>query len=184
MEKYGYFAVFLLAFIDHTGTPGGLLLSIGVSTAGYLDIYLIFLISFLAGIVGDIVFYLIGRYGGKKILNRLTKDRESVCEKVDNASALFNKHRSSVVLWGRFPPFIGKYVMVLAGTLSFPFYQFVILSAFGGLIMVALYGIPYYFLGNELNHLFESKTLALYLTIAILFLQLLVSWIWTVMKRD
>lgn len=42
VEQYGYVAVFFLAFIDHTGTPGGLLLSIGVATAGHLDIRFVF----------------------------------------------------------------------------------------------------------------------------------------------
>ncbi len=183
LEQYGYFAVFLLAFIDHTGIPGGLLLSIGVASTGYLDIYAVFLLSFLGGLVGDLVFYLLGFYGGRKILKRFSTDRKTLSEKVEKASSFFKKQGNIAVVFGRFPAFIGKYVMALAGVFSFPLYKFFILSVVGGLLMIIVYGLPYYLMGNKLNYIFENKMLALYLTLILLVLHLFISWILVLLKR-
>lgn len=137
----------------------------------------------MGGFVGDIVFYLIGFYGGKKILNRLAIKKKSLSGAIDRASVFLRKHEGNAVLWGRFPAFIGKYVMVVAGMLSFSFYRFLLFSAVGGLLMVAVYGIPYYLLGSELNQFFGIKTLTLYLTVVVLVLNIVASWIWAELKK-
>ncbi|MDP3985235.1 MAG: DedA family protein [bacterium] len=183
IEQYGYLAIFVITMLDHTGTPIAVLSGVGVATAGLLEVHTVLLVSFIGGWVGDVLLYGIGYYGGKHALRHFARRSTSVAHASEKISGWFDSYGTSVLIWGRFAAVIGKYLSVVAGSLEYPFIKFMALSFLGGLIMVLLFGVPTYFIGNELNAAFQNSQFTFYLTLGIIVVQLVGTKLWFSRKR-
>src|SRR5262249_32807475 len=79
IADYGYLAVFLIVFMETAGVPlpGEITLILaGVAAhGGSLDLPLAIAVGALAAILGDNVGYVIGRYGGRRVVLRLPPSR-------------------------------------------------------------------------------------------------------------
>jgi len=183
IEIYGLFAVFVGAAIDHTGTPTALLLSVGLASAGILDIRWVLLIATLGSLAGDILLYAIGKYGGKPFLTKIEKKRPRVSRYTKKITHWFDTYGNSVVVWGRFAALVGRYVSLVCGILEYRFIKFLLFSLIGNIFLTLLFGIPTYLIGEKVNRFLDNGWISFLLIGAIVMLQIVLTWIWYLLRR-
>lgn len=69
-------------------------------------------------------------------------------EKVEQATAAFNRNQDQTMLVGRFIPFVGLFVPIMAGTVDMTWRQFRFYNLLGSLLWVASCCAVGYFFGN------------------------------------
>jgi len=128
--EYGYYAIFLLVFLQEVGFPSPIPNEFILIFSGYLcSLGTLFLpFNVLAAVGGDLVagfmLYVIFRYFGNLILQRKPKWIPISQTKLDNISQHIKKKGVWFVFVGRLTPFIRGYVAVLSGLMQFPFKKY------------------------------------------------------------
>jgi undecaprenyl-diphosphatase len=136
-EQFGYPLLALLVGGESAGLglPGetGMVIAGVLAKQGQLDLRLVLLIGVVAAIVGDNVGYLIGRYGGRRLLEHpgpLLKQRHMILER---GQPFYEKHGPKAVFFGRWIPGIRVAAVWLAGINHMPWRRFMPWNALGGI---------------------------------------------------
>lgn len=157
VQDYGmwtYALIFIIIFCE-TGLvvtpflPGdSILFATGaLASIGVLKIFPLFMVFYLAAVIGDTVNYHIGQKIGNKIL-----DKEDVKyinkEYLKRAHSFYEKHGSMTIVLGRFIPIIRTFVPFVAGIGEMSYPKFITYNILGGLLWVVLFLGGGYFFGN------------------------------------
>lgn len=157
IQNYGmwtYALLFLLIFCE-TGLvvtpflPGdSVLFATGaLASIGSLNVFPLFIIFYLAAVIGDTANYHIGQKIGTKIL-----EKENVKfinkEYLNRAHSFYKKHGSMTIVLGRFIPIIRTFVPFVAGIGEMSYSKFIIYNMLGGFFWVTLFLGGGYFFGN------------------------------------
>ena len=110
-------------------------------------------------IIGDNIGYLIGHWGGYRLLVRYGHHVGLHDSRIKIARYLFLRYGGAVVFFGRFVSILRAYAALLAGTTRMPWRWFVLYNAAGGVVWSTLYGLAAYFLGNTVDRM--SRPLAI-----------------------
>jgi membrane protein DedA with SNARE-associated domain len=154
--RYGYWAVFLLIFLESAGVPlpgETTLIAASIFSAAThgLDISLIITAAAAGAILGDNLGYWVGHHYGMRFLRRyghyvhLSEDRLKI------GKWLFRKYGGRVVFFGRFTAFLRTYAALMAGALNFPPRQFFFWNASGGIFWAGFFGLGGYLFGQAVN---------------------------------
>lgn len=156
-QNYGvwtYILIFLIIFCE-TGLvitpflPGdSILFATGaLASIGSLKILILFMLFYMAAVIGDTVNYYIGQKVGNKILEK--KDVKYINkEYLKKANIFYEKHGSMTIVVGRFIPIIRTFVPFVAGIGEMSYSKFIIYNMLGGLLWVTLFLGGGYFFGN------------------------------------
>ncbi|MBV7271665.1 DedA family protein [Clostridiaceae bacterium UIB06] len=157
VQDYGiwtYVLIFIIIFCE-TGLvvtpflPGdSILFATGaLASIGVLKIIPLFMIFYLAAVIGDTVNYHIGQKIGNKIL-----DKEDVKyinkEYLKKAHSFYEKHGSMTIVVGRFIPIIRTFVPFVAGIGEMSYSKFITYNILGGFMWVVLFLWGGYFFGD------------------------------------
>lgn len=175
LNQYGYIAVFIFAMLDHTGTPGAVMIAAGLAAAGILNFWAVLIVSILGGLAGDWLLYAIGRWAGAPVLNHFVVKKPGVQAAKEKVSGWIDTYGGTVVIWARFVAIVGRYASLVYGMFRYPVLKFTLYSLIGGIIMVLAFGIPTYYIGEQLNQALENPLFTFYLTTVVIILQLLIS---------
>jgi membrane protein DedA with SNARE-associated domain len=125
LESAGYGAVFVLSFISSMGLPVGSELAIiggGAFASGkikdvghHLNLPAVIILATAAEVLGSLVGYAIGRYGGRPLVDRFGKYVLLTHKDLDRAEAWFARRGEPVVFFGRFIPLLRSFVSFAAG---------------------------------------------------------------------
>lgn len=128
--SYGYFGIFLASMVGSATILLPLPSSILVFTAAsVLNPFLVGLFAAAGCVLGEMPGFAIGT-GGRKLLEKRWKKR------IDDAERLFHKHGGFwVILFFAATPLPDDVTGIVAGTLKYPFKNFIIASFIGKLIM-------------------------------------------------
>lgn len=108
---------------------------------GTLQFGLALLVATAASVLGALILYAVGRYGGRPMLLRHGRLLRIKAEHLDRADAWFDNHGPKIVLLGRLVPGLRSLVSVPAGAATMPIGLFVALTAIGsGVWNAALIG--------------------------------------------
>ena len=109
LETWGYLAVFILSFISSMGLPVGAEVAIiygGVLASGQianephpLNLFAVIAVATLAEVLGSLVGYLIGYFGGRPLVDRVGKYVLLTHKDLDRAEAWFARRGEPVVLF-------------------------------------------------------------------------------------
>jgi len=115
----------------HSSSGAGTYVALSLAaTAGYL--------------LGCVIGWLIGRYGGRELLERHGRWFHLTPEKLDRADAWFHRWDRPGVLIGTMTPVVRSFVAIPAGLFEMPFAQFLGLAAIGSAVWsFAFVGIGY-----------------------------------------
>lgn len=145
LQQYGYPALALSILIASAGVPlpiSFVLLAAGAFSAlGDFNIFLLLLIALSASVCGDSIGYLIGRFGGSKLLNWLSRQQRSrfvstgTLARIEQSRAYFHQRGGWAIFLSRFLlSGLGGTVNLLAGAEFYPYPRFLLLDISGEFI--------------------------------------------------
>jgi membrane-associated protein len=153
IKTAGYFGVTAIIFAESGLLVGfffpgdSLLFTAGVlAGAGFLNVWILVPLVFLAAVLGDNV----GYYIGKKVGEKLFQKEESFFfrrSNVDKAKAFFEKHGQRSIVLARFVPVVRTFVPTVAGVGQMHYGQFFRANLLGGALWACGLPILGYFLG-------------------------------------
>jgi len=144
IKLIGYPSMFLLMIIE--GPIVTILAAFGAKI-GFFNMYIVFLLSIFGDVLGDVIFYSIGYYGGEKMLlkaENILKIKSSTVEKLKN---LFSKHGKKTIVAVKSTTGLCWITFILAGTAKMKFEDFLSSSFLGGIIWSGFLVFVGYFFG-------------------------------------
>ncbi len=152
VEVAGYPLLFLVVMAESSGVPvpgeTGLITAAILASQGKLQIELVIVVAAAAAIVGDNIGYLIGRKGGRWILERPGRFHRERLRVLELGEPFFERHGPKAVFFGRFLLGLRVWASWLAGATRMPWRSFVVWNALGGICWATGIGLLAYFLGN------------------------------------
>lgn len=153
-DVWTYGLLFLVIFLE-TGLvvmpflPGDSLLFVAGAFAATdaLDIKWVFLVIFIAAIIGDTVNYHIGKFIGPKVF---VKEQSWLFHKehLARAQRFYEKHGGKTIILARFIPVIRTFAPFVAGIGRMQYLRFLSYNALGALLWCILFILGGYYFGN------------------------------------
>lgn len=151
-----YTVLFLVIFIE-TGLvampflPGdSLLFTAGLfARTGHLQMSLLFILLFVAAVLGDNSNYWIGRKIGLKVFNLKFKNKALVKkEYLDRTHEFFEKHGTKAIIMARFVPFVRTFAPFAAGVGEMNYKKYLLFDVIGGALWIGSLTTAGYLLGE------------------------------------
>ncbi|WP_167631013.1 DedA family protein [Mariprofundus ferrooxydans] len=155
MVEYGYFGLFGTVFVENFGIPlpgqsalmGGAMLA----RSGDMDMARVFFVAWSAAFSGDVIGYLIGRYLGRRVLDRLPVSNITIA-KVDRAYA---RHGGALIVFSRFIEGFRQINGIIAGSLGMAWKAFLLFNAIGAFLWCSVWGLGLYYAADTILHLWQ-----------------------------
>ncbi len=160
VSHIGYPLLFLLVMAESGGVPvpgetaliGGAVLA----SRGQLKIELVIALAAAAAITGDNLGYLIGRKGGRWLLERPGRFHRQRLQVLATGQPFFERHGPKAVFFGRFLLGLRIWASWLAGATRMPWPSFVFWNACGGICWATGVGLLAYFLGHSAGNAIQA----------------------------
>jgi undecaprenyl-diphosphatase len=156
----GYLILFALVGIESAGVPvpgETALITAGVlAHRGQFSIELVIAVAAGAAMIGDNVGYLIGRTGGRRLLERpglLEHHRHAI---LATGEPFFAKHGPKAVFLGRWVAGLRIAAAWLAGITNMPWPTFLLWNALGAVAWATSVGLLAYYLGPTAERVFKA----------------------------
>jgi membrane-associated protein len=160
VSNVGYPLLFLLVMGESSGVPipgETALITAGVlASQGKLQIEVVIVLAASAAIVGDNIGYVIGRKGGRWLLERPGAFYRQRQEVLRVGEPFFQRHGSKAVFFGRFILGLRVWASWLAGATRMHWARFVLWNALGGIAWATGVGLIAYFLGHSASNALET----------------------------
>jgi membrane-associated protein len=160
VEVAGYPLLFLLVMGESSGVPipgeTALITAAVLASRGKLQIESVIALAAIAAIVGDNIGYLIGRKGGRWLLERPGRFHRQRLEVLRTGEPFFERHGPKAVYLGRFVLGLRVWASWLAGATRMPWRSFLLWNALGGISWAIAIGLLAYFLGSSAGNAIEA----------------------------
>ncbi|MGA2455351.1 MAG: DedA family protein [Solirubrobacteraceae bacterium] len=160
VQTFGYPLLFVLVMSESGGAPipgETSLIAAGVlASQGKLQIELVIALAAAAAIVGDNIGYVIGRKGGRWLLQRPGAFQRQRLEVLRVGEPFFETHGPKAVFFGRFVLGLRVWASWLAGATRMHWRSFVLWNALGGIAWASAIGLLAYFLGHSAGSAVEA----------------------------
>jgi undecaprenyl-diphosphatase len=157
--RLGYLVLFALVGIESSGVPvpgETALVTAGVlAHHGRFHIELVIVVAAAAAIIGDNVGYVIGRTGGRRLLERPGMFERHRREILNRGEPFFAKHGPKAVFLGRWIAGLRIAASWLAGISHMPWPTFLFWNALGGIAWATSVGLAAYYLGPTAEEVFK-----------------------------
>ncbi|HVV12069.1 DedA family protein [Amycolatopsis sp.] len=143
LDHYGYAAIAGLITLEDFGVPvpGETVLIVGAiyAGAGRLDLVMVALLGFLGAVVGDNIGYLIGRVGGRRLVEKFGRYILLTPERIGTAEQLFTLYGGGIIIVARFVEGLRQTNGIIAGLTGMGWAKFVAYNALGAALWVGLW---------------------------------------------
>ncbi len=160
VQVFGYPLLFLIVMSESGGVPvpgeTALITAAVLASQGKLKIELVIALAAGGAIVGDNLGYLIGRKGGRWLLERpgpFLRQRKQV---LLTGQPFFDRHGPKAVFFGRFVLGLRVWASWLAGATHMHWRSFVLWNALGGITWATAIGVIAYSLGHSAGNAIEA----------------------------
>jgi len=141
--RYGYFVFFIAVFLEQFGVPipsAPVLIAAGALAAhGHLSFFKLLVLGVVASLMGDLVWYQLGRTRGHDVLRflcRLSLEPDSCVRHTEN---VFARHGDRALLLAKFIPGFGVAVPPMAGHLGMRLARFILLDVLGAILWICAF---------------------------------------------
>jgi membrane protein DedA with SNARE-associated domain len=149
----GYPLLLLLVMAESAGVPvpgeTALILGSALASQHRLSLLLVIVLAAAGAIVGDNIGYLIGRKGGRWLLERPGRFARQRREVLSVGEPFFDRHGPKAVFFGRWILGLRTWASWLAGANAMPWTSFALWNALGGVSWATSIGLLAYFLGHS-----------------------------------
>lgn len=149
--QLGYLGVFLVISLEYAcfPIPSEMVLPfVGMSIPQTtLSFFPSFMVSLLAGLLGSLICYAIGLWGGVPLLNKLQTKSQNLAKALSTFNQWFGRYGRWAVLFSRVIPLTRTYISLFAGVNHMSVLEFLLYSATG----VALWNLVLMSLGFYLG---------------------------------
>jgi membrane protein DedA with SNARE-associated domain len=157
VDQYGYGGLFVALAIANIGAPVGseliLPVSGGLTATGHLPfLWLTIVVAVVAELFGGTIGYLIGRFGGRPLIDRYGRYLHLTHANLDRVQFFFERYGSFSIFVCRFIPVIRGIVSIPAGLARMNLAHFYLWYACGSLLFCG--GLI--LLGSALGHHIDS----------------------------
>jgi membrane protein DedA with SNARE-associated domain len=160
VSRVGYPLLFAMVMAESSGflIPGetALIAASVLASQGKLKIELVIPLAAAAAIVGDNVGYVIGRKGGRWLLERPGRFYRQRQEVLRIGEPFFERHGPKAVFFGRFLLGLRVWASWLAGGTRMHWRSFLLWNALGGITWATVVGLVAYFLGHSAGNAIQT----------------------------
>ncbi len=151
--RYGYAVVFAGVFLENTGlpVPGETALLAGAALAhfGRLSFWPVVVTAIVAAILGDNMGFLIGRQGGRRVLERYGSRFGVTTARLADFDRFFDRHGAKTVFVARFITGLRVVGAILAGASGLRWPTFLFFNATGAVVWCTAVAAVGYTLANS-----------------------------------
>lgn len=155
LREYGVLALFCTIFLESLGAPvpgeSALIASSVMAAEGDLKISQVFLAVWIAAVLGDNTGYLIGRIGGRVLLQRYGWIVKLTPARLTEFEDLFRRRGAMIVVGARFVVVLRQLNGVIAGSMAMPWGRFLVANVIGAALWTTVWCLGPYFLGDLFN---------------------------------
>lgn len=138
--RYGYILMFLVMLVEGPAVTASAALG---AALGHFNVFTVFVLSFFANFLPDVLYYGLGKWGGQWVLDRFGA-RVGIREtRRDRAAETIDRHLGLWLLFIKTIPFISPPGLAVMGALGIPIKRFIWWDA----ILVALTSLVFVLLG-------------------------------------
>ena len=152
-DAIGYPAAGLGILIESAGVPfpgETMLLAVAAyAAAGNLDIRVVVAFGAVGAMMGANLGYGIGHFGGRPLLERLSRVFRFSTSHMSRSEQFFARHGGVTVLIGRFVIGLRSWASLMAGMSRMPIWAFELYSAIGGIAWAIVIGTVGFYLGSN-----------------------------------
>lgn len=155
LASYGYAALFACVLAEQLGLPvpaAPLLLAAGaLANAGKLNLAVALLLAVAASLVGDTVWYYLGKTRGMAVLRLLCKIslEPDVCVRQTNAA--YSKHGTRWLLFAKFIPGVSTIAPPMAGIYRVNLWRFIAADGTGAGLWAGVYLFAGWWFGGQIE---------------------------------
>lgn len=149
IESYGLLIVFIVVLLEYMNLPGfpaGVILPFaGAWSAKRSDFVIAFLVTVIAGVIGSIILYYLGKFGGEKIMKIATGKSPKLREKMEQLNQKIESKGAYAVFISKLLPMVRTLIGIPAGALHMNLTRYVVASTLGIVIWNGvLFGFGYF----------------------------------------
>jgi len=144
IKTIGYPLMLLIMILEG---PIMTILASFAASLGFFNIFIVFILSITGDIVGDMILYAIGYFGGNAALYRAEKVLKVKPEIVAKMENLFRKHGKKTIFAVKSTTGLCWITFIAAGSVRMRFKDFLLASFLGGLLWSGFLVIVGYFFG-------------------------------------
>lgn len=172
LAQYGYWALFIVLFAESLGLPlpGEALLvaSAFLVLHGQMHIIWVAIVAIVAAILGDNTGYMIGRWGGRRLIVRYGGCIGITAEHLAKTERFFVRFGAEVVFVARFIPVLRQLNGLVAGVARMSWRRFIVYNMLGALLWVGAWTVAVFLLGQQVElWLVHVHDLATWLVISV-----------------
>ncbi len=146
LGRYGYWVLLPIAVIEG---PAITMVAGALVAAGQMDGVTAAILLIIADLVGDGLYYALGRFGHGPLARRLTKWLKVTPERLAKLEQRFRANDWKLILIGKTQG-LGSVILYFAGASRMPFVRYMVLNLLGTVPKVIVFELIGYFLGAAL----------------------------------
>jgi membrane protein DedA with SNARE-associated domain len=152
VRQYGLVAIFAIIYLESLGAPlpGESTLIAGSVLAARGDVPMagLFLVAWIAAMLGDSTGYAIGRFGGRPLLKRYGWIVRLTPARLAELERLFRRRGPIIVVGARFVVVLRQLNGLVAGSVAMRWRRFAIANTLGAALWAAAWTVGPYLLGD------------------------------------
>lgn len=181
LNHYGYLAVALIVLIESFGPPlPGETVIIAASIyagAGTLNIWAVAGIAFAAAVIGDNLGFVIGRRGGRKLIEKYGRYIGATPERYGKAERFFLRHGHWIVIVARFIEGLRQLNGIIAGASGMRWRTFAVSQSLGAAVWVACWTTVGYTAGSHITVIYDAVARVGYVLVGLIVVAAVVWWL-------
>ena len=158
--RYGELVLFVVVLAEQVGLPipaVPVLLAAGaLAGAGNMSLPAAIGLALVACLLGDLLWYYLGRYRGARVLGllcRISLEPDYCVRRTEN---FFIRHGTKSLVIAKFIPGLSTVTPALAGLFKISVGQFLLYNGLGALLWTMAFIVPGYLFSNQLEYLAEQ----------------------------
>ena len=145
IDQYKYWIIFPLAILEW---PIVTVISAFFASNGYVNVYLIYAIALSGDIIGDMLHYVLGRWGGDHIDTFLWRRSGFTVDVLLDAKNYLNKNPAKAIWLWKWTHVMGFAVLIGSGMVKVPVKDFLWYCLVSSFPKVLLFVLIWYFFGS------------------------------------